>query len=140
MADYSNTPLPKKLGIKEGHRVAVVGAAKDVGEILGPLPQDVRLLQAARSPVDVILFFVTKASALDGRFEALADALSDAGGLWVAWPKKASKIPTELTFETVQERGLESGLVDNKSCSIDESWQALRFVYRVKDRARRAAK
>ena len=90
-------------------------------------------------PVDVIVFFTS--SLLTGRrFDKLADALGNVGGLWVAWPKKASQVNSELTFGTVQERGLEAGLVDNKSCSIDADWQALRFVYRVKDRAGRSAR
>jgi hypothetical protein len=140
VADYSSTPLPKKLGIKEGQRVAVVGAPGEPISILGPLPPEVQLLKSVRWPMDVILLFATKASTLDRRFDKLAAALADAGGLWVAWPKKASMLPSELSFELVQERGLEGGLVDNKSCSIDDSWQALRFVYRVKDRGKRSSR
>jgi hypothetical protein len=98
------------------------------------------MLKTVRAPVDVILFFTKTAGDLDRRFDRLANALSDAGGLWVAWPKKASPISSDLSFEIVQERGLEAGLVDNKSCSIDDDWQALRFVYRIKDRAGRTAR
>jgi hypothetical protein len=116
----------------------VVDAPVAPKEILGPLPQDAQILSSVRAPLDVILLYATKLGALDKRFDRLAAALSDAGGLWVVWPKKASKIPSELSFEIVQERGLEAGLVDNKSCSIDDSWQALRFVYRIKDRAARS--
>ena len=138
MADYSKTPLAKKLGIKEGHRIAVVADPGDLRRALTPLPDDVHLLTSVRAPVDVVVFFTRSAADLDGRFDKLAGALSDAGGLWVAWPKKASQLESDLTFETVQERGLEAGLVDNKSCSIDADWQALRFVYRVRDRAGRS--
>jgi hypothetical protein len=138
VAEVSATPLAKKLGIKEGHRVSFLRAPSGLASTLGPLPSDVQVLKTTRSQMDVIVFFVTGARDLDGRFDNLARTLSDAGGLWIAWPKKASSISSELTFETVQERGLEAGLVDNKSCSIDDDWQALRFVYRLKDRARRS--
>jgi hypothetical protein len=138
VADYSGTPLAKKLGIKEGHRVAIVQDAAELTRALAPLPDDVQILKSPRSPVDVIVLFATTVRDLGARFDKLAGALSDAGGLWVAWPKKSSKIENDLSFETVQERGLEAGLVDNKSCSIDDEWQALRFVYRVKDRATRS--
>lgn len=140
MAETSGTPLAKKLGIKEGHRVAILRAPSDLETALAPLPDDVHLLRSARSPMDVIVTFATSAKELDARLDKLAKTLSDAGGLWIAWPKKASSISSELTFGIVQERGLEAGLVDNKSCSIDDDWQALRFVYRLKDRAGRSRK
>lgn len=138
MAEVSATPLAKKLGIKEGHRVSFLRAPSGLASTLGPLPSDTQVLKVARSPMDVIVFFVAGAKELDERFDKLAETLSDAGGLWIAWPKKASSISSELDFETVQERGLEAGLVDNKSCSVDDDWQALRFVYRLKDRAGRS--
>jgi hypothetical protein len=82
----------------------------------------------------VVVFFTTSRADLERRFEALMQTLDPADGLWIAWPKKAAKIDSDLTFEAVQEIGLGAGLVDNKSCSIDERWQALRFVYRLEDR------
>jgi hypothetical protein len=88
----------------------------------------------ARPGAGIVVFFTTSRNDLEGRFAALRDTLDAADGLWVAWPKKAAKIDTDLTFEAVQEIGLANGLVDNKSCSIDERWQALRFVYRLTDR------
>ena len=88
----------------------------------------------AKSGADVLLYFTTSAEELEGRFAGLKRTLAPADGLWIAWPKKAAKIETDLDFETVRRVGLEAGLVDNKSAAIDESWQALRFVYRVKDR------
>lgn len=130
--DYSGTPLPKKLGVKEGSRVLVVGAPK--GFALRPLPTGVDLATRARGPLDVVLFFVTRRSELARRLRALASALDPAGRLWVAWPKKAAKVQTDLAFEVVQEIGLDAGLVDNKSASIDEVFQGLQFVYRLRDR------
>jgi hypothetical protein len=88
----------------------------------------------ARTDAGVVVFFTTTRDDLDRRFDSLKHTLDPADGLWIAWPKKAAKIEGDLTFEAVQEIGLAHGLVDNKSCSIDESWQALRFVHRLTDR------
>jgi hypothetical protein len=130
--DHSSTPLVKKLGISEGSSVAVLGAPE--GFDLGPLPAGARLRNRAGSREDVIVFFATRSGELDRRFGWLMRRLDPAGGLWVAWPKKSSDIAGDLSFEEVQRIGLEAGLVDNKSCSIDDDWQGLRFVYRLKDR------
>jgi hypothetical protein len=88
----------------------------------------------AKPDVDVVVFFTTAREELERRFPALKATMRPADGLWVAWPKKASKIETDLDFDTVQRIGLDAGLVDNKSAAIDDLWQALRFVYRVEDR------
>jgi hypothetical protein len=88
----------------------------------------------AKPGAGVVVYFTTSRDELERRFEGLKATLDPADGLWVAWPKKAAKIESDLSFEDVQTIGLEHGLVDNKSCSIDESWQALRFVYRLVDR------
>jgi hypothetical protein len=133
--DYSGTPLPKKLGIREGSEVLLVSAPK--GFTLGPLPPGTVVHRQARGPLDVIVAFATRRAELDRRFGALAASLEPAGRLWVAWPKKASAVRTDLTFEIVQRIGLDAGLVDNKSASIDEVFQGLQFVIRVKDRPKR---
>ena len=88
----------------------------------------------AKPGAEVVVLFTTRQDELERRFPQLRDTLAPADGLWVAWPKKAAKIDADLTFEAVQEIGLAHGLVDNKSCSVDASWQALRFVYRRADR------
>ena len=90
----------------------------------------------AKPGVEVLVFFTTSRAELERRFGALKRTLDPADGLWVAWPKKASKIETDLDFAVVQGIGLASGLVDNKSAAIDEDWQAVRFVYRREDRPR----
>ena len=90
----------------------------------------------ARPGAEVVVLFTTSRAELERRFEALKGALAPVDGLWIAWPKKAAKIDNDLSFEAVQAIGLAAGLVDNKSCSIDERWQALRFVYRLEDRPR----
>ena len=88
----------------------------------------------AKPGTEVVVLFTTRRDELERRFSALKATLAPADGLWVAWPKKAAKLDTDLDFDTVQRIGLENGLVDNKSASIDERWQALRFVYRLSDR------
>jgi hypothetical protein len=130
--DYSTTPLPKKLGIGASSRVALVGAPRGFAESIGVSPR-------ARGVVDVIVLFTTRRGELERRFGSLARRLVPAGGLWVAWPKKSADAPTDLSFEAVQSIGLGAGLVDNKSCSIDDTWQALRFVIRREDRPAREA-
>ena len=88
----------------------------------------------AKPGTAVTVFFTTTRAELEARFPVLRNTIGTAEGLWVAWPKKASKLETDLDFETVQRVGLDAGLVDNKSCAIDEDWQALRFVRRLQDR------
>jgi hypothetical protein len=88
----------------------------------------------AKPGAGVVVYFTTSREELEHRFGALKATLDPADGLWIAWPKKAARIDTDLTFDVVQQTGLAAGLVDNKSCSIDERWQALRFVYRLVDR------
>ena len=88
----------------------------------------------AKSGAGVVVYFTTSRAELERRFEALKGALDPADGLWIAWPKKAAGIESDLTFDVVQQTGLAAGLVDNKSCAIDDRWQALRFVYRLTDR------
>jgi len=88
----------------------------------------------AKPGAGVVVFFTTTRADLERRFAALRDTLDPADGLWIAWPKKASKLETDLDFDAVQRIGLEAGLVDNKSAAIDGDWQAVRFVYRLEDR------
>jgi len=130
--DYSGTPLPRKLGIREGSRVLL--ASPPPGFTLGPLPPGAEVLRRAGGTLDVVVLFATRRSELERRFAALAGALDPAGRLWVAWPKRAAKVETDLTFDVVQEAGLSAGLVDNKSASLDQVFQGLQFVYRLRDR------
>jgi hypothetical protein len=129
---YSGTPLPRKLGIKAGHRVLVVAAPPDLD--LGPLPEVDLHHRPGRSPYDVILAFCADRRALDRRFVPLAGRLDRAGGLWIGWPKRSSGLGTDLDENIVRDVGLAAGLVDNKVCAIDETWSGLRFVVRLRDR------
>jgi hypothetical protein len=136
MAGYSGTPLPKKLGIKSGATVALISAPPDFEAVLGDLPSGVELARELRKGMacDVIVFFTKNLAELKKRFASIASRLTPAGGLWVAWPKKASKVATDLTEDLVRAVGLEAGLVDNKVCAIDETWSGLRFVIRLANR------
>lgn len=134
--DPSGTPLPKKLGIREGTRLLVSGEPEGFDALLGPPPTGAKRLGRAGRHMDVVVLFVTRERDLTSRFAKLADSLDPAGRLWVAWPKKASPVPTDLDFGSVQRVGLHAGLVDNKSASITDDFQGLQFVYRLKDRAR----
>jgi hypothetical protein len=134
--DYSGTPLWKKLGIREGSRVLLAGAPP--GLSLGEgVPPGVRTLARAGRGMDVVALFSTSAEEIERRFMPLAKSLDPAGRLWIAWPKKASKVETDVTFSIAQAVGLETGLVDNKSASIDDVYQGLQFVYRLQDRPMR---
>jgi hypothetical protein len=135
VAGYSGTPLPQKLGIGEGARVALVRAPEGFADTLQPLlPHGVRICSRLSGVLDVVLFFVTRRSELERRFGPMARALEPAGGLWIAWPKKTAGVATDLTENVVRAIGLDQGLVDNKVCAVDEVWSGLRFVYRLADR------
>ena len=135
MAGYSGTPLPKKLGIKADHRVALLNAPADFRQTLEELPPGVVLQDDLKGPpFDVMVFFTSARAELNRRFGAVAKRLNPAGGLWIAWPKKASGVATDLTEDSVRDIGLDVGLVDNKVCAVDEIWSGLRFVVRLRDR------
>ena len=135
--DYSGTPLWRKLGIKEGARVLCTRAPEgfaDELQRLAPLPDGVEFLRRPGRDMDVAITFVTRRSDLARRSPALVRSLAPAGRLWIAWPKTAAGVPTDLDFDAVQRVGLRAGLVDNKSASITETYQGLQFVIRLQDR------
>lgn len=134
MADYSGTPLPRKLGIKEGSKLALIDAPQGFEGTLGRLPQATAVSRDGPGPFDVILLFAKRRDALERRFEALARKLEPNGGFWIAWPKKASGVETDIDQSAVMEIGLASGLVDNKVAAVDETWSGLRFVVRKENR------
>jgi hypothetical protein len=134
MAGYSGTPLPQKLGIQPGARVAVVRAPEGFNG-LTQLPEGVHVHTQARGAQDVVLFFATRLAELERRFDSFARAVQPAGGLWIAWPKKTANVATDLTENIVRDVGLAHGLVDNKVCAVDDTWSGLRFVYRLRDRS-----
>jgi hypothetical protein len=127
-AGYSGTPLPKKLGIKPGHRVLLLGAP-DGFELEG-----VKAGRSLRGQADVIVSFHLERADLERRMPVLRRAMVQNAGLWIAWPKKASKVETDLNENIVRELALANALVDNKVAAIDQVWSGLRLVIRVKDR------
>ena len=134
-AGYSGTPLPRKLGIKPGSRLAVVGAPAGFDRILGELPAGVEHADLTDGPLDVLIVFHTTASSLRASFEEHAGLVAPDGALWIAWPKRASGIETDLDGNMLREVGLPTGMVDNRVCAIDEVWSGLRFVVRKENRA-----
>lgn len=136
-AGYSGTPLARKLGIKDNARVATLSAPPHFPALLEPLPEGARITEDAddaAAKFDVVVAFMADRDALDRGLDRARRLLAIDGGLWVAWPKKSSGLHRDLAREQVREAGLETGLVDNKVCAIDEDWSGLRFVYRLEDR------
>ncbi|MCK5646662.1 MAG: hypothetical protein KAH97_07765 [Anaerolineales bacterium] len=129
MQGYAGTPLPKKLGISENAVIALVGAPDGFEATLGKLASGVRLKKSARGKSDLTLWFITSQKELHQRIEKMG-MRAGGGGLWIIWPKKASKLKSDLTQNIVRQTGLDSGLVDFKICSIDETWSGLRFTQR----------
>jgi len=136
MAGYSGTPLPKKLGIKPGFRVALPGLPSDVTAELKDALAGCSTAKEGKGPLDFAMIFARSAAELRREFTALARKLAPAGMLWVSWPKKTSGVETDLSENVVREIGLKAGLVDVKVCAVSGIWSGLKFVIRVKDRTR----
>lgn len=130
MAGYSGTPLVRKLGIKEGQRVGLFGAPSGLDDTLGPLPDGVTVTRQARGTLDIIVSFHTERAELERRIPALLDALDVDGALWMAWPKRSSKVATDLSEDVLRDVWLPLGLVDTKVCAIDDVWSGLRLCWR----------
>jgi hypothetical protein len=136
-AGYSGTPLPRKLGIKPGHRVLLLRAPEGFEPgVLGPLPDGVRVARTARGTADVIVAFFDRRAELERRLPGLRERMEPAAGLWIAWPKRSSGVTTDLTEDVVRELALANRLVDNKVAAIDATWSGLRLVIRLADRPR----
>ena len=131
-AGYSGTPLPQKLGIKENHKVAILRAPAGFDKALGTLPTGAVTTTklAGKQPLDVVIVFVTKQSELVPAIKSVRPRLEQAGGLWIAWPKKSSGVATDMTEQLIRDVALPTGLVDNKVCAIDDTWSGLRLVIR----------
>jgi len=130
MAGYSGKPLVEKLGVKAGHRVALVDAPAGFAPALEPLPDDVAFVGPRATGVDVVLLFAREAARLEPAFAAAARRLATGGMIWVAWPKKAAKQPTDLDENVVRRIGLAEGLVDVKVCAVTDVWSGLKFLRR----------
>ena len=135
-AGYSGTPLARKLGVAAGHRVLLVGAPPGWALPEPPPAATVHRRASGAAPYDVVLAFCPDAGALRARFAPLAGRLTTAGALWIAWPKRASGVATDLDENVVRDHGLACGLVDVKVCAVDATWSGLKFVRRLRDRDR----
>jgi hypothetical protein len=131
-AGYSGTPLVRKLGFTEGMRVHYAGAPDHFARLVGVLPDGVRVLKRPAAELDLVMLFVTERAALARGLARLQPRLRPAGMIWVAWPKRASKVPTDITEDVVREVALPRGLVDVKVCAIDDVWSGLKLVVRRK--------
>ena len=133
-AGYSGTPLAKKLGINPQARVAVIDAPDHAEGLLDPLPDGVQAVRRLAGHLDVVVFFTTERSKLAKRIDRLGQSIYPDGSLWIAWPKRAAKVPTDMTEDVVREVALPLGLVDTKVAAVDETWSGLKLVWRLKHR------
>jgi len=139
MAGYSGTPLVKKLGIKPGFNIAFVNAPPGYANEL-ELPADVTINSRSGKRLDFAQLFVKSEKELKAKFSEYAKRLNHAGMLWVSWPKKSSRVTTDVSEGTVRAIGLAAGLVDVKICAVDEVWSGLKFVFRLQDRPKLTTK
>ena len=130
IAGYSGTPLARKLGLKPGMRVHHVAAPDGFEALIGELPDGVRVLARATAGLDLVVLFVRSRAELERRLPGLHARLRQDGIVWVAWPKRASKVPTDMTEDVVRDVALPRGLVDVKVCAIDDTWSGLKLVIR----------
>lgn len=135
LTGYSGTPLVKKLGVKSGYQCIVFNEPTEYWNWLSPLPQDVTVKQKGSSEsIDFIHLFVKEKKIFEKEFLKNKKFLKKDGSLWISWPKKSSKVPTDLDENIIRDFGLENGLVDVKVCAVDEVWSGLKFMFRTKDR------
>lgn len=134
MAGYSQTPLVKKLGIKENYYCYVSDSPTAYFQWISPLPKGTVVKDRLAGQFDFIHLFVSTRKNLETEFVVSQKHLKQTGMLWISWPKKASKLPTDLDENIIRNIGLHNGLVDVKVCAVDDVWSALKFVIRLKDR------
>jgi len=134
MPGYSGTPLAKKLGIREGSRVALVGVPAEVMAEIQPALSSCRIATNGRGPFDFIFLFASSQAEFRPLLRKMTKALAPAGMLWASWPKKASGVPTDLTEDVIRQCGLKASLVDVKVCAVTDVWSGLKFVIPLKDR------
>ncbi|HZZ78186.1 MAG TPA: hypothetical protein VFE62_06690 [Gemmataceae bacterium] len=133
-AGYSGTPLAKKLGYQPGFRVYLDGAPATYAELVAPLPDEVHILAKAGADLDMIHLFTDQAKELEAKLKRFLPKLKPAGMIWVSWPKKASKRPTDITEDFIRDKALPLGLVDVKVCAVDDVWSGLKLVIRKENR------
>lgn len=130
MAGYSGTPLAKKLGVKAGSRVAAIGAPPDYSALLEPLPDGVQFFDEVTAATDIVHAFCTRKSELQAWLKSWRTLIKPDASVWVSWPKKAAKVPTDITEDTIRALALPLGFVDVKVCAVTEVWSGLKLVIR----------
>ena len=130
MAGYSGTPLAKKLGFKEGHRVRTKNAPSNYLELVKPTPENIQISKSIRKGVDIFHFFTRSASELKSELPKLISAIDQNGMIWISWPKKSSGVPSTVTEDTIRTVALPLGLVDVKVFAVDDTWSGLKLVIR----------
>ena len=133
-AGYSGTPLAQKLGIHEGCRVRAIGAPAEYRQLLAPVPSGVRFVDSLSPETDVVHLFTAKRSELNKQLPKLRAAIRADAAIWVSWPKKAARVPTDVTEDVIREVALPLGLVDVKVCAVDDCWSGLKLVIRRANR------
>jgi hypothetical protein len=139
MAGYSGTPLVQKIGIKPGHRISTVHEPPSFDRALGALPENASFVGSAAKDVDVIVSFETKLRDYKKQLPALQNRIKSDGMLWIAWPKKASGVTTDVSENAIRDFALKLGLVDIKVCAIDDTWSGLKLVIRKENRTKKKA-
>lgn len=134
MAGYSGTPLAKKLGIKDGFKIAIMHEPDHYYSLFADMPSDVDIQHNLKSKLDFIHYFVKDAEQLGNDIVKLRDSIQKNGMIWISWPKQSSKVPTDITEDVIRDIALKNGLVDIKVCAVDNVWSALKLVIPVKDR------
>lgn len=134
MAGYSGTTLEKKLGMKEHFRIRLVNAPAHYFDLFTSLPKTIRVIEDVRTKKDLIHFFPKDSKEFHALLPKLKNEIEPNGTVWVSWPKKSSRIVSDLSEDFIRNHGIKSGLVDIKVCAVDETWSALKFVIPVKDR------
>ena len=134
MAGYSGTPLVRKLGIGEGTPIVAISAPRDYAAMLGDLPEGARIVKSLRGELEFVHLFVRSAAELQRALPRLRKKIRSNGIIWVSWPKRASKIASDVTEDVIREIALPTGLVDVKVCAVDETWSGLKLVIRKSER------
>jgi hypothetical protein len=136
---YSGTPLAKKLGFKPGFRILLEGTPSNYAALVEPLPERVLFVEKPREPVDLIHLFTTRAAEMAKKLPRYRNQIKEDGIIWVSWPKKSAKVPTDITEDVVRREALRGELVDVKVCAVDEVWSGLKLVIRLKNRRKKIA-
>ena len=133
-AGYSGTPLAKKLGIKEGSSIKLVNEPEHYFSLFTDLPKEINIKRKTAKELDLIHFFITSMKELHKELPILKNQIKKNGIIWISWPKKASKVPSDVTEDLIRNLAIKEGLVDVKVCAVDEVWSGLKLVFRLKDR------